>query len=169
MSNFLDERILRVLKIFASTKFLEVELQKVSGSELFVDGEGMYYNDGTKLITVLEIIPQSRILLRTISNMIVYVQPMCEVPDVLLYDSQQYIVSYKGKIKNIYFKNQEYFEEDDLFNLSTQGFEIPVLSGLGYLSFIRSELKYPGVQFNAVLLLEVLEKYPSVLDEWVLE
>lgn len=168
MSKFLDDRILRVLKIFASTKFIVGELHKVSGSPLVVDTEGMYYNDGTQLITVLEIVPHYRIMMRTLANQIVYVQPMGEVQDVLLYDAQQYITSYKGKIKSIDYKSYEYFEEDDLFNLSTQGFEIPVLSGLGYLSFIRSEFKYAGAQFNYSLLLEVIEKYPSVLDEWEL-
>lgn len=168
MSNFLDERILEVLKIFASTKFIEGIINRVNYSALIVDSAGMYYDKGTELCTILEIVPQEKLWIRTLANEIVYVQPMGTVQDILIYDSKKYITVRSGISEGFNFSTQEYYEEDDLFNLGTQGYAIPVLTGLGYLSFIRSEMKYCGVQFNDELLLSLIEKYPSVLDTWSL-
>lgn len=169
MNTFLDDRILRVLKIFASTKFVVGMIHRVNGSALIVDIEGMYIDAGSELITVLEIIPEKNIWISTLSNQIVYVQPMNDLDrDVLIYDAERYWVVRERKAKSFNYHAQNYYEKDDLFNLSTQGYSIPVLTGLGYLSFIRSELKYAGVQFNDVRLAELIDEYPEVLDEWVL-
>lgn len=169
MNTFLDDRILRVLKIFASTKFVVGLIHRVNGSALIVDKEGMYIDKGSELVTVLEIISQNKISLRTIVNKIVYVQPMSVVEkDVLHYDAERYIVVREGKAQSFNYDAQNYYEKDDLFNLSTQGYSIPVLTGLGYLSFIRSEMKYSGVQFNDVLLSGLIDEHPEVLEEWVL-
>lgn len=169
MNNFLDERILSALKIFASTKLLVGMLYRVNGSALIVDVEGMYIDTDSGLVTVLEIIPERQIIIRTIANQIVYVQPMNDLDkDVLVYDADRYIVVRERKAQHFPFSAQNSYEKDDLFNLSTQGYAIPVLTGLGYLSFIRSEMKYSGVQFNDVLFAELIEEYPEVLNEWVL-
>lgn len=169
MNVFLDDSILSALKIFASTKLVVGMLYRVNGSALIVDVDGMYIDCGSKLVTVLEIIPKNKIWIRTLSNQIVYIQPMGDIDkDALIYDAERYIVVRERKPNHFPFDRQNSYDKDNLFNLSTMGYAIPVLTGLGYLSFIRSEMRYSGVQFNDVLLKELIEKHPEVINEWVL-